>query len=110
VWSPTRGACCASATGDRSPVAAQRPLPQKTGPGNPSAAPDYVRVHLREGGWVEGYRQTSTTDDARVLLLDTVAVREAGGAARIPSPMDSFIPACETKRIDALDAPSNRGA
>jgi len=45
---------------------------------------DYVRVHLREGGWVEGYRRTSTTSDARVLLLDAVAVRDAGGGGRTP--------------------------
>ena len=93
---------------DRRPDFAQRPAPPSTAPGRPAAS-DYVRVHLRDGGWVEGYRQTATSD-ARVLLLDAVAVRDAGGAARTPSPMDSFIPACDTERIDALAAPSNRGA
>jgi hypothetical protein len=47
--------------------------------------------------------------DARVLLLDTVSIRDASGATRTPSPMDSFIPACDTERIDALAAPTNRG-
>jgi cation-transporting ATPase V len=81
-----------------------------TPPQSRSRGSDYVRVQLRDGGWVEGYRRTSPTTDARVLLLDVVAVRDAGGAARTPSPMDSFIPACDTERIDALAAPSNRGA
>jgi hypothetical protein len=45
-----------------------------------------------------------------VLLLDTVSIRDASGATRTPSPMDSFIPACDTERIAALAAPSNRGA
>jgi len=96
---------------DRRPVPTQ---PVLATPSTPSQSrtrgSDYVRVQLRDGGWVEGYRRTSPTTDARVLLLDAVAVRDAGGAARTPSPMDSFIPACDTERIDALAAPSNRGA
>jgi copper-transporting P-type ATPase V len=44
-----------------------------------------------------------------VLLLDTVSTRDASGAIRTPSPMDSFIPACDTERINALAAPTNRG-
>jgi cation-transporting ATPase V len=95
---------------ERRPVSAQRPVPPIERSGSRPAATDYVRVHLREGGWVEGYRQTSTATDARVLLLDPVAVRDAGGAPRAPSPMDSFIPACDTERIDVLAAPANRGA
>jgi len=93
---------------DRRPVPTQ-PV-RATPPQSRSRGSDYVRVQLRDGGWVEGYQRTSTTTDARVLLVDAVAIRDAGGAARTPSPMDSFIPACDTERIDALTAPSNRGA
>lgn len=71
---------------------------------------DYVRVHLRGGGWIEGHRRTSARIDGRVLLLDPVEVRDATGATRAPRPSDSFIPACDTERIDALAAPSQRGA
>jgi cation-transporting ATPase V len=93
---------------DRRPVPTQ-PV-RATPPQSRSRGSDYVRVQLRDGGWVEGYQRTSTTTDARVLLVDAVAIRDAGGAARTPSPMDSFIPACDTERIDALASPSNRGA
>jgi cation-transporting ATPase V/Cu+-exporting ATPase len=91
------------------PGAPTQPV-RATPPQSRTRGSEHVRVQLRDGGWVEGYRRTSPTTDARVLLLDVVAVRDAGGAARTPSPMDSFIPACDTERIDALAAPSNRGA
>ncbi|GAA3137567.1 cation-transporting ATPase V/Cu+-exporting ATPase [Kribbella aluminosa] len=93
-----------------------RPAPAPSDPALPTRArpavggSDYVRVHLREGGWVEGHRRTSARIDARVLLLDPVEVRDSNGATRAPRPADSFIPACDTARIDALAAPSQRGA
>lgn len=90
---------------DRRPARSAAPAPE-SGP----AGTDYVRVHLRDGGWVEGYRRTSTAADGRVLLLDPVAVGDRTGAARGPRPRDAFIPTCDTERIDALAAPSNRGA
>ena len=72
---------------------------------------DYVRVHLRDGGWVEGYRRASTVTDSRVLLLDPVAAGDRpGAAARPPRPREAFLPACDTERIEPLAAPSNRGA
>ncbi|HJT03602.1 MAG TPA: heavy metal translocating P-type ATPase [Pseudonocardiaceae bacterium] len=89
---------------DRQPSPTQ-PTVQTTPRGS-----DYVRVHLRGGGWVEGYRRAATNGHARVLLLYAVAIRDARGATRTPSPMESFIPACDTERIDALAAPTNRGA
>jgi copper-transporting P-type ATPase V len=71
---------------------------------------DYVRVHLHGGGWIEGYRRTSPTTDSRVLLLDAVDARDPAGGTRVPRPRDSFIPACDTERIDTLPSPTRHGA
>ncbi|MCA1836689.1 MAG: heavy metal translocating P-type ATPase, partial [Actinobacteria bacterium] len=69
----------------------------------------YVRVHLHDGTIVEGYRQHSQMVRGRVLLLDVTAVRDATGAARPATPADAFIPECEARRIDALDASARSG-
>jgi copper-transporting P-type ATPase V len=69
----------------------------------------YVRVHLYDGTIVEGYRQYSQMVRGRVVLLDVTAVRDATGAARPATPADAFIPECEARRIDALDAPARSG-
>ncbi|MBW0090057.1 copper-translocating P-type ATPase [Pseudonocardia sp. KRD-184] len=83
---------------------------RRTAPSDPVVA-EYVRVHLRDGGWVEGYRRASTVTDDRVLLLDPVAAGDHRGAAsRPPRPREAFLPACDTERIETLTAPSNRGA
>ncbi|MBW0108058.1 copper-translocating P-type ATPase [Pseudonocardia sp. KRD-182] len=93
------------AAGARSKLPASKP-----GGAEPGGA-DYVRVHLRDGGWVEGYRRASTVTDDRVLLLDPVAAGDRpGAAARPPRPREAFLPACDTERIEPLAAPSNRGA
>jgi cation-transporting ATPase V/Cu+-exporting ATPase len=70
----------------------------------------YVRVHLRGGGWLDGYRRTSTTADRRVLLLDVVSAHSAAGTPRPRRPMDSFIPIRDVERIDELANSNNPGA
>jgi cation-transporting ATPase V len=92
---------------DRRP--ARPACPAAPAPDAVSAGADYVRVRLRDGGWVEGYRRPCATTGARVLLLDPVAVGDRDGTARAPRPSDAFVPVCDTERIDALVAPSNRG-
>jgi cation-transporting ATPase V len=77
---------------------------------NGTGGSDYVRVHLRGGGWVEGYRRTSAATDSRVLLLDAVRAGDATGTARMPRPRDEFIPATDADRVEAISAPSRKGA
>ncbi|MGQ0717418.1 MAG: heavy metal translocating P-type ATPase [Pseudonocardiales bacterium] len=74
------------------------------------AEPDYVRVYLPGGKWVEGYRKTSRTEGGDVLLIDAITVRGADGATRPGTPLDSFIPACDAERVEALAPPSPTGA
>ena len=72
--------------------------------------PDYVRVHLRDGQWIEGYRKTVHTTGVPVLLLDAVTVRGSDGATRAGTALDSFIPECDTERVEALAVPNRIGA
>jgi hypothetical protein len=72
--------------------------------------PDYVRVHLRGGRWVEGYRKTSHTTRGDVLLLDVITVGGSDGSTRPGTRHDSFISAVDTERVDALATPSRTGA
>lgn len=76
----------------------------------PGSEPDYVRVHLRSGQSIEGWRKTARTPDAPVLLIDAITVRDTDGATRPGTPLDSFIPACDADRIEALATPNPAGA
>jgi hypothetical protein len=58
-----------------------------------------VRVLLRGGGWIEGYRRADTTAHGQVLLLDAVSVADDTGASRRPRAADSFVPVCDIQRI-----------
>jgi hypothetical protein len=45
-----------------------------------------------------------------VLLLDAVTVRGSDGATRAGTALDSFIPECDTERVEALAVPNRIGA
>ena len=66
------------------------------------SAPDdqheYVRVHLRDGRWIEGWRKGQSLD--RVIILDPVAVCDREGLSKSPDPEDSFIPESSVIRIE----------
>jgi copper-transporting P-type ATPase V len=95
---------------DRRPARARRQAPNRPSRGpNERDRSDFVRVHLRGGGWVEGYRRTSAVTDGGVLLLDPVAAADATGAVRVPHPRDAFIPAYDTERVDTLAARRQEG-
>lgn len=70
--------------------------------GGSHGEPDYVRLHLRNGGWIEGYRKTAGTPDAPVLLMDATTVREETGATRAGTPLDSFIPRSDVDRVERI--------
>ena len=83
---------------------------QSAAPTVATIKPEFVRVHLRGGGWIEGFRRTSPASDGRVLLLDAVDARDPAGLTRVPRPRDSFIPASDAERIDTLPSPTRHGA
>ena len=89
------------------PTAAPTSRPQSA---HEASSDDYVRVYLRQGGWVEGYRRHSSVAGGRVLLIDAVAVTDPAGLSRRPRTADAFIPACDTERVATLTAPSSAGA
>jgi hypothetical protein len=66
------------------------------------SAPDdqheYVRVHLRDGRWIEGWRKGQSLN--RVIILDPVAVCDREGLSESPDPEDSFIPESSVIRIE----------
>ncbi|MGH3843810.1 MAG: heavy metal translocating P-type ATPase [Pseudonocardiaceae bacterium] len=90
----------------RTVAASSTPGREVTGP-QPDR--DYVRVCLRDGTAVEGYRKHSPMVAGRVLLLDVTAVHDATGTTRPATPADAFIPECDTERVDALAAPTSSG-
>ncbi|MGH8930918.1 MAG: heavy metal translocating P-type ATPase [Egibacteraceae bacterium] len=88
---------------------AQARLPQSSGDKpSDSVVVDYVRVHLRDGTWVDGWRKTSGTLDAPVLLIDAVTVGDARGQTRAGTRLDSFIPDAHIDRVAPLAVPRSR--
>jgi hypothetical protein len=61
---------------------------------------ELVRVRLRDGRSVEGWRNPSA--GAEVLLLDVVKARDASGAEKAADAMDSFIPRKEIEELEVL--------
>jgi hypothetical protein len=67
-------------------------------PPEPAPEHDYVRVHLRDGRWIEGWRKVQSLN--RVIILDPVATCDREGLKKSPAPEDSFIPESTVVRIE----------
>jgi hypothetical protein len=59
---------------------------------------EYVRIHLRDGRWIEGWRKGESLN--QVIILDPVATCDREGLKRTPDPEDSFIPESSVIRIE----------
>jgi copper-transporting P-type ATPase V len=82
---------------DQRPAATTSPAPDGGAAGN-----GQVRVYLAGGGWIDGFAKTAGLPGAEVLLIDAVSVRDASGANRAGTPLDSFIPARDITRTESL--------
>jgi signal peptidase I len=76
-------------------------------------APDgrnYVRVKLRDGRVIEGWKKDQSPLDQRVLLLDVTAAHDLAGNELDSTRADSFIPTAHIRRVETLDgeAPPHR--
>jgi cation-transporting ATPase V/Cu+-exporting ATPase len=74
-------------------------------------AEDYVRVELRPGGWIEGYRRPQQpgvlADERGVLVLHPVTVTDADGATRPARRGDGFVPVCDIAAVDQATRAEN---
>jgi hypothetical protein len=68
-----------------------------------SPEPSRVRVHLRDGGMMEGAVKHAPTRDSPVLLLDVVGVSDAEGKKRDPEPVDGFVPLVEIEYVESIE-------
>lgn len=90
------------------PSAISKPKPARRKPHQVLERPaqpvggELVRVHLRDGGTIDGRRRTSTALFAPVLLLEPDVVRDADGTTRAPRPSDAFVPEARVERIETL--------
>ena len=64
----------------------------------PGDQQEYVRVHLRDGRWIEGWRKGESLN--QVIILDPVAACDREGLKKTPAPEDSFIPESSVIRIE----------
>ena len=62
-----------------------------------------VRVHLRDGGMMEGAVKHAPTRDSPVMLLDVVGVSDAEGKKRDPEPFDEFVPLVEIEHVESIE-------
>ena len=62
-----------------------------------------VRIHLRDGGMMEGAVKHAPTRDSPVMLLDVVGVSDAEGKKRDPEPFDEFVPLVEIEHIESIE-------
>jgi hypothetical protein len=69
---------------------------------------DYVRVWVRNGRCVEGWRRQGLSRDARVLLLDVAVVYDSHGNETPTTPLDSFLPVSLVDRVETLGEPASR--
>jgi cation-transporting ATPase V/Cu+-exporting ATPase len=79
------------------------PAPEPQVNGGPRGA-GHVRVHLADGGWIEGYARTAGMPGAQVMLLDPLTVRDSSGVTRAGTPLDSFIPERDIVRVEPITA------
>ncbi len=79
--------------------------PRVAGNGSTASTRDYVRVHLRDGSSVEGWRAPSSSLDLPLLLIDVVTVADRAGTVRAGSPIDSFIPQAHVERVERIAEP-----
>jgi signal peptidase I len=69
-------------------------------------APDrneYIRVKLRDGRVIEGWKKDHPPLDHRVLLLDVSAAYDSTGNELEATPADSFVPTAHIRRVETLD-------
>ena len=67
-----------------------------------------VRVHLRDGGMMEGAVKHAPTRDSPVMLLDVVGVSDAEGKKRDPEPFDGFVPLVEIEHVESIEHADQR--
>jgi heavy metal translocating P-type ATPase len=91
------------------PLAPDPLAPDSQVNGGPGGA-GHVRVHLADGGWIDGYSRTAGMPGARVILLDPLAVRDSSGVTRGGTPLDSFIPERDIVRVEPITAADPAGS
>jgi hypothetical protein len=90
------------------------PTPPRREPETPEAEDrpprrerDYVRVHMRSGRSIEGWRDSSPAG-SEIVIMSVVTVRDAVGDEVMSTPLDSFLVSSQIARIEPLsqDDPS----
>ncbi|HWN31168.1 MAG TPA: heavy metal translocating P-type ATPase [Pseudonocardia sp.] len=93
-------------TADATPATKPRRQPTRRNPartGNSTlSVGELVRVHLHDGGVVEGHRRSSTMLHTPVLLLDPTGARNPDGSLRLPRASDGFLPEAHIARVEPL--------
>jgi hypothetical protein len=83
------------------------PIPPKTSTKTDEALPlerKHVRVFLRDGRSIEGWRKDAMARDDRVLVLDVETVYDSGGHRVDSTPLDSFVLPTQIEHIERLEA------
>jgi hypothetical protein len=63
-----------------------------------------VRVHLRDGRRIDGWRKgEGLSEDSRVMVLDVESVHDSTGVELASTPLDSFVLPLQIERIEKLD-------
>ena len=88
----------AGATPERGP-----PL-RASGRDNGAVDREHVRVHLRDGRRIDGWRKgEGLSEDSRVIVLDVESVHDSAGMELASTPLDSFVLPLQIERIEKLD-------
>jgi hypothetical protein len=82
----------------------ERPPLRASGRRNGAGDREHVRVHLRDGRRIDGWRKDDgLSEDSRVIVLDVESVHDSAGMELASTPLDSFVLPLQIDRIEKLD-------